>query len=83
MWDGQATIAGVSPFRYSPQQVLRAPDEELPVDLAKTGHCQANRPRYAGKFWIVFTTGNYRQSILPRAKPFLRWQQFAHRHPHP
>jgi hypothetical protein len=35
LWDGQATVAGVSPFRYSPQQVLRAPDEELPVDLAK------------------------------------------------
>ena len=36
LWDGQATIAGVSPFRYSPQQILRTDsDEEPPADLAR------------------------------------------------
>lgn len=36
LWDGQATIHGVSPFQYSPQQVLTSSKEQtLPPDLAK------------------------------------------------
>ncbi len=36
LWDGAATVSGVSPFRYSPQQVLRAStDDELPEDLRR------------------------------------------------
>jgi hypothetical protein len=36
LWDGQASLAGVSPFRYSPRQVLEADaSNDLPSDLAK------------------------------------------------
>jgi len=34
LWDGTATAGGVNPFRYSPEQVLRAdPSQSLPPDL--------------------------------------------------
>lgn len=36
LWDGVVTTHGISPFRYSPHQVLAATaDEELPEDLAR------------------------------------------------
>lgn len=36
LWDGAVTLQGVSPFRYSPHQVLAAtPTEDLPADLAR------------------------------------------------
>jgi len=36
LWDGSVTIQGISPFRYSPHQVLAAATEaELPDDLAR------------------------------------------------
>jgi hypothetical protein len=35
LWDGRVTLAGVSPFRYSPEQVLAASSRgDLPPDLA-------------------------------------------------
>ncbi|MDH3718472.1 MAG: hypothetical protein OES79_10175, partial [Planctomycetota bacterium] len=36
IWDGSVTAAGVSPYRYSPQQVLQASAHQpLPADLAR------------------------------------------------
>ncbi len=37
LWDGQAVMAGVSPYRYSPQQVLQATsgDQAVPDDLLR------------------------------------------------
>ena len=36
LWDGATSTSGVSPFRYSPQQVLAASaDDELPSDLRR------------------------------------------------
>ncbi|MBI2825056.1 MAG: hypothetical protein HYX69_10260 [Planctomycetia bacterium] len=36
LWDGQASVAGVSPFRYSPRQVVEAGGSDpLPSDLAR------------------------------------------------
>jgi hypothetical protein len=36
LWDGQSTVAGVNPFRFSPQQVLAAETPtDLPADLAR------------------------------------------------
>lgn len=36
LWDGRVVLAGVSPYRYSPAQVLAAPsDSELAPDLAR------------------------------------------------
>ena len=36
LWDGQAAIAGVSPFRYAPRQVLEScTDDLLPGNLAR------------------------------------------------
>jgi hypothetical protein len=45
LWDGQATIAGVSPFRFSPQQILRTSnDEPVPEDLARLIAVKQNVP---------------------------------------
>jgi hypothetical protein len=36
LWDGAASAEGVNPFRYSPEQVLRAdPSQPLPADLGR------------------------------------------------
>ena len=36
LWDGEASICGVNPFRYSPHQVLAVSlDDDLPADLAR------------------------------------------------
>lgn len=36
LWDGQATIQGVSPFRYSPEAVLQSSSKQpLPPDLSR------------------------------------------------
>lgn len=36
LWDGAVSSSGVSPFRYSPEQVLNTPPSaELPTDLAR------------------------------------------------
>jgi len=45
LWDGQATLAGVSPFRYSPAQVLAASRvEALPPDLARLAAVRDSSP---------------------------------------
>lgn len=37
LWDGQAVVAGVSPYRYSPDRVLQSAsqDEDMPRDLQR------------------------------------------------
>jgi hypothetical protein len=36
LWDGEACVCGVNPFRYTPQQVLAASTtDDLPADLAR------------------------------------------------
>jgi len=45
LWDGQATLAGVSPFRYSPAQVLAASRAEaLPPGLARLAAIRDGSP---------------------------------------
>ncbi|MBI3863080.1 MAG: hypothetical protein HY290_14405 [Planctomycetia bacterium] len=45
LWDGSATIQGVSPFRYSPHQVLAASAEsDLPDDLARLVRLRDSAP---------------------------------------
>lgn len=45
LWDGSVTTQGVSPFRYSPQQVLAASsDAELPDDLARLVRLRDSAP---------------------------------------
>jgi len=48
LWDGAATAAGVSPFRYSPQQVLDASAEEpLPGGLRRLVEVRDGSPSLA------------------------------------
>lgn len=45
LWDGSVIAQGVSPFRYSPQQVLAASaHEELPDDLARLVNLRDSSP---------------------------------------
>jgi hypothetical protein len=45
LWDGAVCTQGVNPYRYTPQQVLAAPDEAtLPVDLARLVHLRDGSP---------------------------------------
>lgn len=46
VWDGAVTNAGVSPFRYAPQQILGASaDESLPDDLRKLVSLRDSSPQ--------------------------------------
>ena len=48
LWDGAVATQGVSPFRYSPQQVLAAPsDASLPHDLARLVRLRDRSPEMA------------------------------------
>jgi hypothetical protein len=45
LWDGSVTIQGVSPFRYSPHQVLAvSSDSDLPEDLARLVRLRDSAP---------------------------------------
>ncbi len=45
VWDGNVATCGVSPFRYSPEQVLDAsPDDELPADLRRLVELRDSSP---------------------------------------
>lgn len=45
VWDGNVSAAGVSPYRYSPQQVIRAqPNDPLDDDLARLVRLRAEQP---------------------------------------
>ncbi len=45
VWDGNVATCGVSPFRYSPEQVLDAsPDDELPSDLRRLVELRDSSP---------------------------------------
>ena len=45
LWDGSVTIQGISPFRYSPHQVLAASaDSDLPDDLAQLVRLRDSAP---------------------------------------
>jgi hypothetical protein len=45
LWDGAVTVQGVSPFRYSPHQILAAiTDAELPDDLARLVRLRDSAP---------------------------------------
>jgi len=49
LWDGQATLAGVSPFRYSPRQVLALEGTgNLPVDLERLAALRDASPVLTG-----------------------------------
>lgn len=51
LWDGEVTIVGVSPFRFSPRQVLEADSAaRLPADLLKL---VAVRDRSPNHLWIL------------------------------
>lgn len=48
VWDGAVSQSGVSPFRYSPQQVLASKaDDELPDDLARLVRLRDRSPELA------------------------------------
>ena len=48
IWDGEVAVRGISPFRYSPQQVLEAsPDEVLPDDLRRLVEVRDSSPAVA------------------------------------
>ncbi|MBW3599467.1 MAG: hypothetical protein KY475_19620, partial [Planctomycetes bacterium] len=48
LWDGAVATEGVSPFRYSPYQVLAAPaDADLPSDLARLVKLRDRSPEMA------------------------------------
>jgi len=45
LWEGQATIRGVSPFRYSPEVVLQSsPNQMLPADLSRLVEARDSAP---------------------------------------
>ena len=48
LWDGSVAMEGVSPYRYSPQQVLAAaPQSELPEDLDRLAQLRYGSPAAA------------------------------------
>ena len=48
MWDGATTVSGVSPFRYSPEQVLEADGQQpLPDDLTRLVELRDRSPAVA------------------------------------
>lgn len=72
LWDGAVTTSGVSPYRYSPQQVLaKSADEALPHDLQRLVALRERSPALA----TVLSRVHY--SELPTIYPPVSQAVFA------